>query len=69
MAKYPKVVVEAPHSSNIFAITGKVVDAMRKANIGEDIIHEFRVAVMSVAPSMIVQEVKCWVVYTAPKSA
>lgn len=69
MAKYPKIVVEAPHSSNIFAIVNKVVNAMRKEQIEEDIIHQFRVAVMSVAPSMIVQEVKCWVVYTAPKSA
>jgi hypothetical protein len=40
---------------------------MRKEQIEEDIIHQFRVAVMSVAPSMIVQKVKCWVVY-APKS-
>lgn len=68
MAKYPGIIVEAPTSSNIFAITTKVIGAMRKASIEEKVIDEFRIAVMSVAPSMIVQEVKCWVVYTAPKS-
>jgi hypothetical protein len=67
MAKYPKITVEPPKDSNIFAVTKTVVRALREAEVKPEDIDEFRVDVMSCAPSAVTQTIKKWVVY-APKS-
>jgi hypothetical protein len=67
MAKYPKITVEPPKNSNIFVVANTVVRALREAKVKPEDIDEFRVDVMSCAPSCVTQTVKKWVVYT-PKS-
>lgn len=65
MAKYPKIVMKTPDSSNIFNITGAVMKQLRAAEVPPEVIDEFRIDVMSCPPSTVMQTCKKWVVMTA----